>query len=354
MSSVDLDPQEFAPTVRKTTYRGKAVWEVDIRQWPDVAATLGAPKRKRFADREGARAYYRRLIVAEAQGQLVEPVRLPVKRFLDHYLRSVKKKHPETSTASTYASLLKPFRKYIDMVGVLELADVTPAVIHQFVEHEQGRVAATTTQSEAAIVRAAFSWGVRAGIVTENPALGLVPRARAPERRILTDKQRRDLMQDAGPRADYWRLVLLTGIRRSELLGLTIDRVHLDSPVPFLTVIGKGLKRRDLPLVGLVLEAAARLCRDAKRKRTVRLCALTASTIDHHWRTDRDRLGLPGVWLHDLRHDFISVLANGGTPLPVVQRLAGHSKLSTTAHYIHDDPVALREAMQARSDGVQR
>ena len=47
------------------------------------------------------------------------------------------------------------------------------------------------------------------------------------------------------------------------------------------------------------------------------------------------------VRLHDLRHSFASMLANGGASLPMIGKLLGHKNHQTTARYAHlaDDPL---------------
>jgi integrase len=53
-----------------------------------------------------------------------------------------------------------------------------------------------------------------------------------------------------------------------------------------------------------------------------------------------------GKWrFHDTRHAFVSRLFTGGASAPVVQRLAGHRELSTTARYAHVVDDQLRAAI---------
>jgi site-specific recombinase XerD len=57
---------------------------------------------------------------------------------------------------------------------------------------------------------------------------------------------------------------------------------------------------------------------------------------------------LRDVSIHDLRHSFASVGVSGGASLPIIGKLLGHAKGSTTEKYSHlaADPVrAVNEAM---------
>jgi site-specific recombinase XerD len=57
---------------------------------------------------------------------------------------------------------------------------------------------------------------------------------------------------------------------------------------------------------------------------------------------------LKDVRIHDLRHSFASVGVNCGASLPIIGKLLGHTKSSTTEKYSHlaEDPVrAVNEAM---------
>lgn len=51
------------------------------------------------------------------------------------------------------------------------------------------------------------------------------------------------------------------------------------------------------------------------------------------------------VSFHSLRHTFVSMCANAGTPLSVVQAIAGHSDPKMTEHYFHESLDATRRAV---------
>ena len=58
------------------------------------------------------------------------------------------------------------------------------------------------------------------------------------------------------------------------------------------------------------------------------------------------------VGFHSLRHTFVSLCANGGVPLAVVQSIVGHTNTAMTRHYFHVSDEALQGATVALPDVV--
>ena len=58
------------------------------------------------------------------------------------------------------------------------------------------------------------------------------------------------------------------------------------------------------------------------------------------------------VGYHSLRHTFVSMAANAGVPLAVVQGIVGHTSTAMTQHYFHASRDALDKAAQALPDFV--
>ena len=56
------------------------------------------------------------------------------------------------------------------------------------------------------------------------------------------------------------------------------------------------------------------------------------------------------VGFHSLRHTFVSLSANAGAPLAIVQAIVGHSNPAMTRHYFHEQESALTTAVAALPD----
>jgi len=140
-----------------------------------------------------------------------------------------------------------------------------------------------------------------------------------------------------------------TGCRASEVVGLKIADVYLDSA--FLKCFGKGSKQRVVPL-GSHAVAALRAylhgaTADGARPSTgdseVVFVSKTGRRLTriHLWALVKKyckRAGLPGtVSPHTLRHSFATHLLSGGADLRAVQEMLGHASIQTTQIYTHVD-----------------
>ena len=55
----------------------------------------------------------------------------------------------------------------------------------------------------------------------------------------------------------------------------------------------------------------------------------------------------PDAGFHSLRHTFVSMSANAGVPLHIVQSIVGHESNTMTRHYFHENVAALQKAVEA-------
>ncbi len=143
-----------------------------------------------------------------------------------------------------------------------------------------------------------------------------------------------------------------SGLRVSELLDLSIDRLFLDEQ--YIIVEGKGSKQRLVPLSPVAVEQITLWLEDRERLDIKPKAAhllflnrrgngLTRQMIFHIIRTCAQLAGIQKtVSPHTLRHSFATHLLEGGANLRAIQEMLGHECLSTTELYVHLDRSRLR------------
>jgi len=204
----------------------------------------------------------------------------------------------------------------------------------------------TSMARKLTVLRAFFEYLLRKGCLSVNPAKQVSsPKREKPLPEFLTVDQACTLV--VLPKGESWfalrdRAILetfySTGIRLSELVGLSDDDIHLNSGV--IRVFGKGRKERIVPIGSKAIEAlqvylkARPVAAEGlfSNHRGGRLSARSVSRIVKRYLCQIDR---PGASPHTLRHSYATHLLEGGADLRTVQELLGHASLSTTQRYTH-------------------
>lgn len=143
-----------------------------------------------------------------------------------------------------------------------------------------------------------------------------------------------------------------TGLRLQELLNLTRQDVDLDNLI--LRVKGKGNKHR---LVPVSIELRKLLYRHLSKHEHARLFATMKGTGVTPRNADRDfkvmcrKLTITGVRcsFHTLRHSFAVNYLRAGGNLYYLQRILGHSSITTTERYLRSLGI---EDLQRVHDGL--
>jgi integrase/recombinase XerD len=134
-------------------------------------------------------------------------------------------------------------------------------------------------------------------------------------------------------------LILDTGLRLNECLQLEVKDVDLEN---FLVTVqrGKGDKQRKVPISGMgrkVLYRHINQHGDPARRfvfTTVTGTALTQRNADRDLKHMGRKLRLDLHW-HLLRHCFGSLFIRNGGNVADLQRIMGHSAITTTMLYVH-------------------
>lgn len=284
----------------------------------------------------------------------------PWQRVLGRYLDSlVVERGLSPWTVEAYARDLR--RLGVELVE--RRVDPLAAGQRHLAEHLQGlrrRGLSPRTVNRALVsIRGFFAHLVEMGERSDNPAVNLAP-ARLWRRlpRVLSESQVERLLEapdcskPLGLR-DKAMLELLyaTGLRVSELVGLTLPQLRLD--VGFLVAFGKGSKERVVPvgesaerwLDRYLVEVRPELA--AGRHETVFVNRRgTPLSRQGFWKILKGhgvRAGISDLSPHTLRHSFATHLLEHGADLRAVQMMLGHSDISTTQIYTHIHEQRLRD-----------
>lgn len=263
-------------------------------------------------------------------------------------------------TLEAYASDLRAFRSYLEETS-LSLSSVDEADIAAYLVSLSRRGLSARSQARhLAAIRGLFRSLVDERARPNDPTELLVnPSAfrKLPEA-LSQDEVLRLLSAPQGdaPRTIRDRAMLhllyASGLRVSELVGLELMDLNLGEG--FVSILGKGSKRRIVPFSFETGEAIERYLREVRplwARPAERAVFLTSRrgpmTRQAFWKLIRNYAREAGIEKdvspHRLRHSFATHLLRNGADLRVVQMLLGHSDIGTTQIYTHLSDDHLRE-----------
>ncbi len=346
------------------TKRGDS-WTAIVDLPPDPATGKRRQKRVTCRTRREVELAVAELI-HKAETGFTDGGKVTVREFFNHWLEATSPKL-RSSTARRYCDLSR-----LHIVGVIGNVRLTKLSANDAQRLYANRLAAglspTSVRHVHGLLHRALSDAVRWGLVTRN-ITDLVdpPRRSTPEATTWSPRQVATVLAAAA--ADdleaLWRLVLITGLRRGELLGLRWTDVDLDA--------GALAVRRTLSRGGTSrLEAGEPKSASGKRR-----VALPPSVVDSLRRhrvhqleqrlaagpayEDRDlvfasamggpihpntlarrftalaeRAAVPPIRFHDLRHTNATIDLAAGTHPKIVQERLGHADIAMTMNlYSH-------------------
>jgi integrase/recombinase XerD len=289
----------------------------------------------------------------------------PLRGYLDHL---VVERGIAENTLRSYRRYQRRYGEYLRGRGVAELAEVTEAIVAEFLavlregDADHPPLAASSAARTVVAVRGLHRFALLDGLVTADVARDVHPPT--PPRRLPKalplDRVERLLeacaLDEPLSLRDRALLELLysTGARISEAVGLDVDDVDLEDRSAVLA--GKGGKQRLVPIgrpAVAALEAYRVRARPGLARRgrgspalflNARGGRLSRQSAWQSLRTAAERAGVTEpVSPHTLRHSFATHLLEGGADVRVVQELLGHASVTTTQVYTLVTVDSLRE-----------
>lgn len=247
------------------------------------------------------------------------------------WLRSLRARNLSAQTVLTYKAAIEQLTGWLGCHGDPAPDAVTRADVETWIAHLLDTRSAATASNRYRAVQQFWSWCLDEQEVDRSPMERMkpptVPEAPVP---VLTEDQLRALLKTCAGRTfvdrrdtAIIRMFVDTGMRLSELAGLTLADVDLDDSVAL--VMGKGRRPRACPFGNKTTMAADRYLRERARQPRI-------GGVQAFWISEKGRgpllsngvaqmlkrrgglVGMPGLHPHQLRHTAAhGWLAAGGS-----------------------------------------
>lgn len=357
--------------------RADGRWEVRIfagRRRISRVLTVGA-------NRRGAERVREELVRSERDGRLLGTPRQTVEMYLRSWLAGTAANTLRPRSLERYTSIVE--QHILPTCGQLQLDRFSEQHVASLHELWARSVSSATVRYHHSVLRSAFRQAVEWRLIGRNPATAVHPprRIRRPMRALSTLEARQLLDGARGDELEaLYALALTTGMRLGELLGLKWEDVELSRSNPRVVVqrslvrvngtwlFGEPKSERSRRSVALSTRALAalrahRLRQNRQRLRVGRRWAdhglvfagvggeplYGAHITERCLKPLLNRLGLPPLRFHDLRHTAATLLLTQGTNPKVVSEMLGHASieltLDTYTHVLPDMQAQVASAM---------
>lgn len=291
-------------------------------------------------------------------GKVAVMIQQSVDEFIS-YLHEIKK--TSYNTQMSYERDLKKLLKFLKQKDVDKVENINGEILNSYLVflHENNFANATISRHVVAI-KGWFQFMEDKGWVIENFARDLkAPKIEKKAPGILEMNDVVKLLEEPGGKSpkelrDKAMLELLyaTGIRVTELITLSISQLdmqmnyiicndgHKDRIIPF------GVKAREALLN--YLEYSRKFMVSDKQTEVLFVnCSGTAMSRQGFWKLIKHYANKAGITAeitpHTLRHSFAAHLVENGADLQSVQKMMGHSDISSTQIYMNLNQNKLRD-----------
>jgi integrase len=331
----------------------------------DTIAGKKATLQSGYATKTAAKDAMRQAQADKLRGEQLVPRggRLLVADFVDIWLPGYEASL-KPSAAHSEPSRIR--NHVLPLLGQYELDEVDPLTVQRWVANllagkgpsSNGRprkpIAVKTVHNCHGILFGIMQAAVRQRLIRSNPCSDTqLPKRVHKEMRFLTEPETGRLLAALPP---HWRplvlLLIATGLRWGEAVGLQVGQVDVLAKVPSLRVI-RALHE---------LSGSARIVftepKTARSRRTVTFTKQVADVLlglvagkdredlvfhaprggpartrnfRRTWLKATAKAGLAGLRVHDLRHSHAAALISAGVPLTAIQHRLGHSSIAVTS-----------------------
>ncbi len=268
---------------------------------------------------------------------------------------------------SSYSTDKRMVKLFVKSFGELNLDQISPEHVEHFISKRlANEVKASTVNRHLQCLRAILFYFIKKRYIITNvvSSVGLLPEAEISYDYLSFDEANQFLAYTKQKYQSHnswiYRLYLLainTGMRWGEIVALKWDRVDFSNKRITISrtyckqsrQIRETTKGRKIRYVGINSSLLPELLKQyEERDRSTNLVFSREERIPdlesfkrNRYNVDLKKAGLRKIRFHDLRHTFASHFMMNGGNLYDLQKLLGHSEISTTERYAHLSPESL-------------
>jgi integrase len=360
-------------------------WEVSVELDRDPETGRRRRRWERvYGTKKDAEARLAQLLHEQETGLSVDPSRLTVAAWLREWFAQ-KAPHLRPTTRDRYRVAIE--QRLIPAFGRVRLQELRPAQVQGvYARWLAEGLAGPTVNSWHRVLAGALREAVRLQLVGRAVTDAVRPPSATPHNLQLKPADAPAVLRSLEAVEQPWRafclLILYTGMRRGEALGLQWPDVDLERGVAAITrtrtttrsgelVEGPPKTKageRAVPLPAPAVEALREWRREQVEDRlaagatweggewvfATRGGPIHPHTPTHWWRDHARQHGL-ALRLHDLRHLAATIMAQTGIPPRVAAQVLGHTRPSFTLDVYAGAPdfEAMRQAVEALSKAYQ-
>lgn len=274
---------------------------------------------------------------------------MPILSFLNH-IKKNKRYSPHTITA--YETDLTQFEKYLKEQYQIFPIGATSQMLRSWIVDLIGNgIQNKSINRKISSLKSFYKYLLKEGKVSLNPTEKLIsPKQSKPLPNFVQEREMNMLLEDIQFEDSYEgkrdalliELLYSSGIRLSELIGLTIADINLEGGT--MKVLGKRNKERIVPLHKIVVNKILDYLESRKTVAEEHFLLLTNSGKKMYpkfvYRKVNYYLGQVTTASkkspHVLRHTFATHMLNNGADLSTIKEILGHANLSATEVYTHN------------------
>lgn len=186
-------------------------------------------------------------------------------------------------------------------------------------------------------IRAAFNTAIAHGHIKQAPPIKNFKTKEVLPRTLTRDEIQILLQKAQDTMPDMHRIItfaLWTGCRRDEIKRLRWQNYNNETHVA--TITGKGNKERIVPILDPALDAMGK-----SKDIGYVFPQWHLDTYTHRFKAVAISCGITDIHFHNLRHTSATMMVESGIKLEIIQKILGHSDISTTQIYaqIYDQVV---------------